>query len=274
MSSEQERLSVLDGDRASQHPAADWREEDRALAEWVAGLRRVRTLIGQAHTAQEHLDLRTVRQRARDLRTALDEARAATEHTVGTLETFRFPHEGPALEAWVAEFLAELRNAGLPVEGEYPRYQIFPLEVRIDAANEQVFLGRRRIGALRPKSLAARIIREHGRLMNSSFNGARFLTLLLKAAEFAAPSLDAPSVDVPLGRIYQVLTLRSGTASYTQLEFAFDIYRLRRDSDLVVGDRIVSFHHGRHGTKFAIPRTTGGVEEMTFMRIERTGDHV
>ena len=81
---------------------------------------------------------------------------------------------------------------------------------------------------------------------------------------FAPPpnsqKLGAP---VPLVAIYRLLSARTGTAGYTLPEFAFDIYRLRRSSELVVKDRTLEFTHGKTGTTIAVPRSQGGAELFT-----------
>lgn len=270
-----ERSQALDpvSEVGAAHPSQDWVATDQDLEVWARSLKRVRTLIGQAQTAQAGLDLRALRQRVSDLGEALATTTADTQSAAVRLAEFRFPSEGASLARWVEEFLGELRSARLPVEGEFPRYQIFPLEVRIDPEGEQAFIGRRSVSTLRPKVLAGRVIREHQRMLGTSFNADKYLALLLKCADFVTgPVKGTLAEEVPLAKIYELLTLRSGSGSYSRSEFAFDIYRLRRSSSLMDGKRRVTFDHGKRGATFSIPRPGGGTEQMTVMRVETVGD--
>jgi len=215
--------------------------------------------MARAMRAQETHEVSYLRSRLASVGEALAAAQEALEaaalalaaappgHAVG-------PGYGPALEA-------ELRRANLAFEGAYPEYEVFPLLVRVNPEGEWVRIGRKTVQTLDPRTVVRAVEREHRRLHRSAFNANRFLGAV--ATCYDALSRGQAGAAVALIDIYGLLSARTGPAGYTRQEFAFDIFRVRRQSDLVVDGRRLAFVHGKKGTKIAVPRAQGGVEEFT-----------
>jgi hypothetical protein len=59
---------------------------------------------------------------------------------------------------------------------------------------------------------------------------------------------------VPLTEVYKLLTLRAGSSSYSAVQFAFDIYRFRRQEERSLNGRHVTFGASKNRSGYIIPR--------------------
>ncbi|MCY0878801.1 MAG: hypothetical protein OWU84_07670 [Firmicutes bacterium] len=209
-----------------------------------------------------------------EIRRALDEVRRLAEEIQG-LESqvardvlgFRMALVPEDQEEWSQRFRRALHSQYPPVEGEFPTFLVFPVEVRVDFARDAVYLNNRSVRTLHPEAVARRVEREIDRLNQERFHGLQFAKALLRAYDLLqAEARDSESGTkrgraVKLRDVHQVLTLRSGASHYTLHQFAFDIYRLRREGVLRVDGRRLVFGSTRNrgGLVIVLP---GGQREV------------
>ncbi len=237
-----------------------------ALVQSLAEVRAKAARVTRAHAAQE---IAVLRAQVPALVDALGAARgAAAEAGARLAATPLGATLGPDYPAMLE---AELRRANVEFEGAFPEYEVFPLTVRVNPDAETVRIGRKVVAMLAPRALARAVQAELRRLQRSSFQAERFLKAL--ALCYDALSGGESGATVPLVNVYRLLSARTGAAGYTRQEFAFDIYRLRRQSELVVDERTVEFVHGKKGPKIVVPRAQGGAEEFTAMRIAKAFEY-
>jgi len=231
----------------------------------------LKSLEGQAkalRTAAGTWDFRRLRQRLPELLEALSAIEKLGERFRGELQRFGLQDFGPAVETYVRLLTAEAGRLGLDLAGEYPDFTAFPVELHVRLADEQVRIGKKTASTLEPHTVVQALQKEQARLHRSSFNAQRFMKSLVAAYDLLAPEREgrASASSVSLLKIHDVLTLRTGKADYSRQAFAFDIYRLRRTTDLVFeGKRQLQFEHGRRST-VDVP-TGRGVDNLAALRI-------
>lgn len=222
-------------------------------------LARLRRLAQQVEKAAQRWDVRQLRQRLPELSAATAETTVEVRSAEAALAEWSPAQSAQSVAAYAEDLARTAVQLKLSLSGEFPEYEAFPLAVRVDLAAEHVAIGRRRVSGLEPSALLREVQRSHQALHRSSFNARRFMQSLASAHELLKKSGAAKGNAVPLSDIYDLLTLRSGSSAYTRQEFAFDIYRLRRESDLLYGRYQISFQHARRGG-IPVPNAQGGVE--------------
>jgi hypothetical protein len=172
-------------------------------------------------------------------------------------------------EAYARAWEEACAREGLPLQGTFPVYRLFPLEIRFDLAERSVLVNRKRRHELRPESLARILRQTYDRLHRARFDAGRFRRALLRAHTLL--SGDRPQQPVLLRQIYELLTLREGgrSAEYSLEQFGFDIYRLRR-AGLTEGNRRLVFIHGRRNA-IVVPVGDGQTENLTALQIQEVG---
>jgi hypothetical protein len=233
----------------------------RAIAD---SLRKAQQSLGKnaknALQASEVLDLPALRRHLAASKapvTAYLEHMKALEDAVSRFNLTDIPEHD-----YAQVFEAACARLDLRVEGSFPSYEVFPFEIRISLAEEQVLLNNRVNRALDPVALASTIRRELDRLMRSRLNEGQFMSALLRAYDLlvseSVQTKGRPMRQVRLKRIYQVLTLLKGRSGYSERLFAFDLYRLRDSSNLVWNNRRLIFGNVRSATNaLAVPSHTG-----------------
>lgn len=239
---------------------------ETAMEELSRRLSEVRGSVARVLRAREGHEVAALRARVPALATVLADASSAVSAAAGVLEAT--PAGGAVGPGYAPALEAEFRRAGLEFEGAFPEYEIFPVAVRVGLEAEVVRIGRKAVQTLDPRAVAKAVQAEHRRLHRSSFNAERFLRALTLC--YDALSGGEAGAAVLLLDVYKLLSARTGSAGYTRQEFAFDIYRLRRQSDMVVDGKRVEFVHGKKGgARIAVPRAQGGVEEFTALVMTR-----
>ncbi len=140
------------------------------------------------------------------------------------------------------DFEQELKNAGIPFQGEFPNYFFPPFHLHFDLEKNQSFLilGRKsqRLSVLHPRELAILIAHEYKSIYNRRFNYKNFLKDLLNAYKLAnCLSFKQKEVlwgkAVSLDKIYEILTVRrSARQDYPKILFQFELGLLRERFDL------------------------------------------
>lgn len=202
-------------------------------------------------------------------------ARAAAE----VFSAFRLAPDEAGQTEWEKAFLRQCREAGLAAEGEFPAYRVFPIDIRVDLAHDQVLVNKRVVRTLHPRAVAGRVAREIERLNKEKFNPGQFMNALVRAYDLSVCEAlnngrkKEETKLQPLKRIYDILTVRTGTAGYNLSQFAFDLFRLRRESDLVYNGRRLIFSTTKQtGYKgIEIPTAAGQKETLASLEIAPVG---
>ncbi len=260
---------------------------DRFDAEVAEPARRAQVLC--AHVARlakqlrkgaDFVDIHLLRQKAAEAVVRGTEAAAALELLNAGVRGLSLAAGQDAsatgVEDWSTSYGAEFERAcaalGVPLEGAYPDYRVFPFEVHLRPREERVLIGRKSWWALRPDAVAKAVKRERDRLMGGSFAADRFGLALTRVFDLLIQEVRARSgpgaQQVALRDVLAVLQLPTfGRASYTKDEFAFDIYRYRQTS-MVVGGRRVTFGDLRNaGAGFEVPNARGGRDRLTGLQV-------
>lgn len=171
----------------------------------------------------------------------------------------QYEQTGGSVEEYVREFEAACLAEKVPLSGEFPTYEAFPVEVRFHLDERVVLVNNRTVPLLRPSVVVAYIRRVRDRLHAETFHARRFRQALLRAYDLLS---GAPRAPVPLRAIHELLSLRQGggASGYSLRQFAFDIYRVRQES-LVEGKRRLSFIHGRSPRNAVVVPVGGGETE-------------
>jgi hypothetical protein len=205
---------------------------DQTLSGPVEGLartgKRLATLAARLPKAAQAGDLRTVEATLRDM----DGLRVADPLATAQAALGGFDYRAYLQEGFAAHFAEACREAGIPLEGHFPNYLVFPFPVRVDVESLSVVINRTRVGTLRPSALAAAINAERDRLERSPFNAEDFLGALyrmwerLNLEQGARHGLKVQQ-PVPLKKAYaELLPFRRWRRDYPETFFAFDVQRL------------------------------------------------
>lgn len=239
---------------------------------------QVARLAKQLQRAAEAADLHQLRQRVADTANRASEAAGAIDRLRRDLEAFSLlPASGEdAGAAYGRDFERACAAAGVPLEGSYPDYRVFPFEVHLRPEEERAVLGRRSCWTIRPQRLASVVKRERDRLLGGAFAAERFGAALVRAYDVLILEVRATSgsaaQQVSLRRVLDLLQLPTfGRISYTKDEFAFDIYRYRQ-AEMRVGGRDVALLDVRGaGAGFEVPNARGGWERLNALQVTPAG---
>lgn len=126
------------------------------------------------------------------------------------------------------QMLAACREKGIDVQGEFPVYEMFPYRVKLDAENQDIYLDRKKIACVRPKSFAETVKKGQEKLNRASFNAAAFVNELAEAYDLAVlKHKKIPGADIYLTNLYKILApMGRFRKDYDQQNFAFDLARL------------------------------------------------
>ena len=242
-----------------------WKKLETAAA-------RLGRLSRQVNKAAGHWDLRLLRQRLPEVAQLAADVATAAQQADSLLTGWNAGAAASGAAAYAADLERAAAQLRLPLQGEFPEYEVFPLKLSLDLPSEQATIGKRKTTTLDPQALMREVQARHQALHRSSFNANRFMKALTSVHALLREAGKAKNMDVSLLAIYEVLTLRSGTGDYTKNEFTFDIYRLRRESSMVYDHKQLSFLNGRSGN-LAVPNSKGGTDALGILRlVEVEGD--
>ncbi len=130
--------------------------------------------------------------------------------------------------AFAGQMLEYCRELSVDVRGEYPVYEMFPYRVRFDTENQDIYLDRRKVQCMRPKSFIQTVKAGQERLMKAPFNAQSFVNELADAYDLAVMrQKKVPDADIYLTSLYKFLAPMSRfRREYDQQNFAFDLARL------------------------------------------------
>ena len=175
------------------------------------------------------------------------------------------------------EFAAQMLEAcgelGVDVKGEFPVYEMFPYRVKIDAENQDLYLDRKKVQCMRPKSFARQVKAGQDKLMKASFNALTFAHELADVYDLALLKLKRqPEADIYLTNLYKFLApMGRFRRDYDQQSYAFDLARLYGSGIKEIKDgRRIQFGPSREGNKaIRILDSQGREEYLSTIRFFR-----
>ena len=133
------------------------------------------------------------------------------------------------------DMLSGLKNRKMDTIGEYPVFEVFPTRIRIDAENQEVILGKKKVPTMRPQVLVDSAADLVEKLESASFNAQSFAQDLENAYNVCVLQEKAKNTGkvndhlyyVPLLSCYKVMVpLSRSRKDYDEMAFAFDLARL------------------------------------------------
>lgn len=126
------------------------------------------------------------------------------------------------------QMLESCREKGVDVRGEFPVYEMFPYRVRLDVENQDLYLDRKKVQCIRPRSFVDTVKAGQEKLNKASFNALTFVSELSDAYDLARMKMGKnPGADIYLTSLYRYLAPMSRfRKDYDQQSFAFDLARL------------------------------------------------
>jgi len=149
---------------------------------------------------------------------------AALKETVSGFDTAAYFESGEFAE----QMLAACEESGVDVRGDFPVYEMFPYKVKVDAENQDVYLDRKKVQCMRPKSFVDSVKKGQEKLNKASFNAQNFVNELADAYDLAAmKKKKQPGADIYLNDVYKCLAPMSRfRKDYDKQSYAFDLARL------------------------------------------------
>lgn len=126
------------------------------------------------------------------------------------------------------QMLLACEENGVDVKGEYPVYEMFPYKVKIDTENQDLYLDRKKVQCMRPKSFVKTVKAGQAKMLKASFNALTFANELADAYDLALLKQAKPAdADFYLTNLYKFLTpMGRFRRDYDQQSYAFDLARL------------------------------------------------
>lgn len=126
------------------------------------------------------------------------------------------------------QMLESCREKGVDVRGEFPVYEMFPYRVKLDVENQDIYLDRKKVQCMRPRSLVDTVKTGQEKLNKASFNALTFVNELSDAYDLARMKMGKnPGADIYLTSLYKYLAPMSRfRKDYDQQSYAFDLARL------------------------------------------------
>ena len=120
------------------------------------------------------------------------------------------------------------QKSGVDAAGENPVFEMFPYKVRIDAANQDVYLNRKKLSSIRPQAVIDMVAAEQQRLNKAGFNPEAFASELELGYELAVlKGGKRPNAVILLNNVYKMMVpMARSRKEYDIMGFSFDIARL------------------------------------------------
>lgn len=184
------------------------------------------------------------------------------QYSVITTETDR--------DEWTRLFVESCHGLGRSVEGQFPTFRVFPIEVKAELANDSVTINNRLVRSLHPKAIAKLVDKEITRLHRERFNTTQFARALVRATEVLLAQRrweekdQKGSSSVLLKEIHALLAVRTGAgvSGYSLNQFIFDLYRLRTQTDLTIDGKRLVFQQTRLAKDMLVIPLPGGQKEI------------
>lgn len=142
-----------------------------------------------------------------------------------------------------ADFRSACKDSHLPLEGQFPRYLVYPLRLQVDARRLGVLINRKLHKGLRVSRIVEEVQAERERLLGRPFNARHFLADLeaayddLVGLESAKSRVRMSGHEVGLRHIYRRLVpMRQWRTDYPEVFFTFDLHRLLQSGEVHAPD--------------------------------------
>lgn len=230
--------------------------EESTLRDVDAVLKRLSSRWVSIKKARIDLDFKTAAQALDDTDEAIRQlALIWGEHQTVIKNAIQIDQDEVLSDAYVIEVEKAMKDAKIPIKGEFPTYEFPPFKLTFSREHGYVKLsmGRRsqQKKAFAPEAIAAWVAKEYQRVINSKFNAERFCQELLIAYEMGNRlNLKQDSVlwghSVSLKEIYKLLTLKqSAKQDYPEALFTYDLARLKEQFDIRYDGRRFEFAPSR-----------------------------
>lgn len=233
-------------------------EEFSALAKAVKdSLKKLSSLQGKLAKEAETGDIKAAEKDSAALESATEtylEAKNALRNRLSSFDYRNYFLDGTFTE----EMLSSLKAKGLNVVGEYPNYEVFPTKIKLDAENQDVVLGKKKIPSMRPERVASTTKALVDKLEGESFNVVGFAQdlenayslMIARENEKAGCRKFTYGAYLTLLDLYKIMVpLSRSRKDYDDLAFAFDVARLyienEKGSFVTKSGKTVSFSTGR-----------------------------
>lgn len=198
--------------------------QEKAMKDKLSALQKVHKAISRK---AESGDLKNL---SRDLDTmealiaSLSDELAQTKTAVSAFDAVSYFESGD----FAQQMLSICEEEGVDTRGDFPVYEMFPYRVKLDTENQDIYLDRKKVQCMRPKSFVALVKKGQEHLNKASFNAQTFLNELAEAYDLAViKAKKQPGYDIYLTSLYKFLAPMSRfRRDYDQQSFAFDLARL------------------------------------------------
>jgi hypothetical protein len=195
---------------------------NKSVSAWLDQSRRETAAIQRLQKAVETGNVRDVEK----LRQAAVAATANTQQRADTVTAFEFDAESYLGRegGFIPELMEAAEKAGVRLSERDGTIFSYPVLVQREPASAAIRIDKKLVSTLRPETVAA--ILKKAQSKEPKARPGQFIEALFDAYELvrAQRKLDA-YIDLPLTRIYEVMTLLPGT-DYTLLDFTRDLYFL------------------------------------------------
>lgn len=235
--------------------------QEKSLKDSISSLQKLSKAIGRQ---TESGDIKSLSQSLDALADAIASATASLEDikdTVGNFDAKTYFENGEFAE----QMLAACQEADVNVRGDFPIYEMFPYRVKLDAENQDIYLDRKKIQCVRPKSFVDMVKANQEKLNKASFNELTFVGELADAYDLAILKLKKqPGTDIYLNSLYKFLAPMSRfRKDYSPKSFAFDLARLYASGiDKTKNGRMFQFGSSRESSKLIRILDQNGQEQF------------
>lgn len=217
--------------------------EEAAIKHIDAVLKRLTSRWTSLKKSRSELDFKTAAQTLDEIEVNIKQlATSWSEHQTTIKDALQVEREFVLSDTYSPQVEQALRDAQVPIKGEFPNYEFPPFKLTFVREQDYVRLsmGRRsrQTKVFAPVALATWVAKEYERVINSKFNAERFCRELLSAYEMLNRlNLQKDSVvwghPVNLKEIYKLLTLKhSAKQDYSEALFIYDLARLKEQFDI------------------------------------------
>lgn len=204
---------------------------DKTLKE---SIKKVAGLEGKMQKDSVKGDVKSLLKNVEALKNAvssLEEAVSGVSETISSFDYSSYFTSGEFTE----DMLMGLKDRKMDTVGEFPVFEVFPTRIRIDAENQEVILGKKKVPTMRPKILVDSAADLVEKLESATFNAQSFAQDLENAYWICVLQEKAKNTGkvsehlhyVPVLNCYKVMVpLARSRKDYDEMAFAFDLARL------------------------------------------------
>lgn len=198
--------------------------QEKAVKDRIGAIQRIFKAICRETESGDVKSLTKNIDAMRELVSGLSRDLDQVKETVLDFDAAAYFREGDFAE----QMLSICREEQVDVQGSFPVYEMFPYRVKLDVENQDLYLDRKKVACMRPKSFVAMVKKGQERLNKAAFQEQGFLNELAEAYDLALlKDKKRPGYDVYLKSLYKLMAPMSRyRKEYDLQSFAFDLARL------------------------------------------------